>query len=1371
MKNLLFFNKDGHPYNFTHNNKWEGKLMFDENASDTFRTIGMYIFEKVEPIEFNNDSEFVKLSYYDNSGITFTSKVKYQNETITGIEKENNASEFYSKWIFGVDFNKKFPNGTIIEFSNITGDTSHSSDFNSSNYFTVVNNRKDAIMIITHTDNNSFNFSFSSGTISNSLNVISVNDYNRNLSGDTFYQNLYSDKKISILNTGKNDKIISVNKSGLTYSYINDIKITGITGSDFKVRLYFLTERPKLYKGKTTITKDSNGNTIMELINLNSNFYTGSNVIIEDGIGNELFSGYSFSIDSIIKNETLAINKKIDLSKKTSHIYTRTNGTTTSTKTVVDYRLKFNGYLNIKSDDQIQLSANTISSHKNHNRKFRILDSNYSGGKTTLRIRGYLIPETNMYYKIIKNLKPKQRKKMYVTSSGYIPYDYTQVENTSTIYSTRNYLDFNQKILNETGTTYKNTIVSFLEQHQSLLYNNYGLETYHSERNDEGFLSVESIYGTYKPYIYVSGYTNDIKLIDDHSLSSNGLTERYDIITDDNLTSERTFKYETSKLSRPSSASILLNLNYNTSNYGFKLTLNDIEYFTKYSGNTQITIDLFISKWGDVLYNSGFNVTSGYTTGTNSGYSLNIVGTPDVNIWDLKMDVNLLSTYSIITHLENQGIILSGNEIRSNSIGYFNVGLSTGMIINISGSSYNDNNKEYNIIGLSEDTIQLSYQGAFFNESSLSIISKTRDFIRKPRGDYYKDIYFKISWLPINNKITPIDETIFFYDVSGSQLKPYKNIESLSYTGTLPLINTITNNVVYLNENPNTFESRVKNPKYQQTVFDDLEYKLEQLDSSSSYNWIPEPLEFYIGYNSKIEGVNYNHLKIEKIEKHENTNTQFNFSGYTEPGYTEVNNLFFSGYTLTYTNPQFNFISYGFKVGQLIEFRIKDQATLNQQIFDRTEIYEILSLNRNSIILDKSGTTFNTTGSTFYYKIEVQPKEIARFSVYGQTETEDVRFKVNLNNLGVQISDDTAKIFKESDIKDDAVDYRLLNRKRKEMLTTYREIYDYIGSYKGLINAINFFGYTDLELYEYYRNINKSSQLYKKLHKVLIPDIFDNSVEGWSEIDFISGKYQNQSKWTKTNLFNLTYRITDEDGNNVLMYTLEEVQYKLNKLKGWLRQNIIPVSANLIDITGIADSKQTLYQDYDESNQVKGVHISRNSTIVNFNYTSALNFGTDYLISVNFYVLSGGTSDINSHIVSETPDYFTAKIKTFYLSGTTMIPVQYHKLNKNDMTPYSFNIDKLIDPYIYIEVTTYDNAGNGLGVKNNKMFYFDEPRNHWLVNHNFDMTKFKYILNSDIITNLKEKDDIELLEKRYSTLINTSVETNVNATKLIKSIK
>ena len=112
-----------------------------------------------------------------------------------------------------------------------------------------------------------------------------------------------------------------------------------------------------------------------------------------------------------------------------------------------------------------------------------------------------------------------------------------------------------------------------------------------------------------------------------------------------------------------------------------------------------------------------------------------------------------------------------------------------------------------------------------------------------------------------------------------------------------------------------------------------------------------------------------------------------------------------------------------------------------------------------------------------------------------------------------------------------------------------------------------------------------------------------------------------------------------------------------------------------------------------------------------------------------------------------------------------MMPVQYHKLRKHDLTSYSFNIDKLVDPYIYIETTTYDNTGNGLGYVNNKVFYYDEPRNYWIVNNNFDLTKMKYWQSTNFIDNTYNKwvaQDIIT----SSTLGKSSIETNVKVNTL-----
>ena len=147
------------------------------------------------------------------------------------------------------------------------------------------------------------------------------------------------------------------------------------------------------------------------------------------------------------------------------------------------------------------------------------------------------------------------------------------------------------------------------------------------------------------------------------------------------------------------------------------------------------------------------------------------------------------------------------------------------------------------------------------------------------------------------------------------------------------------------------------------------------------------------------------------------------------------------------------------------------------------------------------------------------------------------------------------------------------------MSLVFPEIYNYIGSYKAIFNAISFFGYSDLELYEYYKNIDPTSPLYNKLKRVVIPDMLDRQIEGWSYSEDVSKTIG----YRKTNLLNLTYKITDEEGNNVNIFSLSDVQIKLNGLKKWLRNWVIPINTNIRDITGVSECVGTTWRRFDSS--------------------------------------------------------------------------------------------------------------------------------------------------------------------------------------------
>jgi hypothetical protein len=156
---LLFFNKEGYPYNFTfNNNTWNGKLFFDPGSTDIFKSESIYVLEEVDPIEYSNTIDIVNDELYNDSGMTI-SPFTYENIEVIGIKVVNQSDKFYTKWISGDQLNRKFPVTTVISFEGtVTPGSTGATDFDSNNYFMVLQTKKNSIMIATDTSNDLFNF-------------------------------------------------------------------------------------------------------------------------------------------------------------------------------------------------------------------------------------------------------------------------------------------------------------------------------------------------------------------------------------------------------------------------------------------------------------------------------------------------------------------------------------------------------------------------------------------------------------------------------------------------------------------------------------------------------------------------------------------------------------------------------------------------------------------------------------------------------------------------------------------------------------------------------------------------------------------------------------------------------------------------------------------------------------------------------------------------------------------------------------------------------------------------------------------------------------------------------------------------------------
>jgi hypothetical protein len=218
----------------------------------------------------------------------------------------------------------------------------------------------------------------------------------------------------------------------------------------------------------------------------------------------------------------------------------------------------------------------------------------------------------------------------------------------------------------------------------------------------------------------------------------------------------------------------------------------------------------------------------------------------------------------------------------------------------------------------------------------------------------------------------------------------------------------------------------------------------------------------------------------------------------------------------------------------------------------------------------------------------------------------------------------------------------------------------------------------------------------RQLFKIEIPDIFDNTVKGWSEKDYITSEYLTSDKFRATNSFNLTYFITDKEGNYILNYSLEEVIIKLQGLKYWLKRNIIPMTHKILDITGNAytETAQNLTHNvYD----CRVINIKEQMTPITFKmnevYLTPVNSGsTVYNCVLDFYsIIEDLGADYNPNQILNSTGELLRK------------PRPYYEFSNKLVTPDIFDV-KIRTYKTYKEWAPYVTYEDG-----DKVIYFDKP--------------------------------------------------------------
>lgn len=196
--------------------------------------------------------------------------------------------------------------------------------------------------------------------------------------------------------------------------------------------------------------------------------------------------------------------------------------------------------------------------------------------------------------------------------------------------------------------------------------------------------------------------------------------------------------------------------------------------------------------------------------------------------------------------------------------------------------------------------------------------------------------------------------------------------------------------------------------------------------------------------------------------------------------------------------------------------------------------------------------------------------------VNAQSIDKDDRYDTHIQNFGLPDPKEIAHVFKEADTKEPLPDWQLLNYKAKNLIVDQHQIKPFIGTYKALVNSIKWLGYEDIQVKEWFENVEDGKKL-----SLYVP--YDAEERSKTILKFSP---EERKALKKLNSLSLVYHITketgeiDEWGNPIVEerydYNLDDIKLKIFNLKKWLENNIIGVNARITDVAG----ESVVYEKY-----------------------------------------------------------------------------------------------------------------------------------------------------------------------------------------------
>jgi hypothetical protein len=335
---------------------------------------------------------------------------------------------------------------------------------------------------------------------------------------------------------------------------------------------------------------------------------------------------------------------------------------------------------------------------------------------------------------------------------------------------------------------------------------------------------------------------------------------------------------------------------------------------------------------------------------------------------------------------------------------------------------------------------------------------------------------------------------------------------------------------------------------------------------------------------------------------------------------------------------------------------------------------------------------------------------------------------INLSNMGVELPLSIQKAVYDSNVHEDLTDNILINRKFKELLSNYWDIVANKGSYKSLLNSLEWFEWGNkLKMHEIYRR-NEADNLFFN-DKNLVASINEQ----------IETTFNNFVKTTYISLYCDIYNETpnyDSEHNPILEnivfdWALNDIKLKLSLLAKYLGTYFLPIHISLLHAT--VESKVF-------TNTIKIIHngeINRIDQFADFDYVKCNIKETDTFGIVNVQL----EKDTNTFYITSDE---------FYNGPGALIPIELTISNRYQSEFVKQTIIDYIDEFNEHKLYKCNNVFNAKFNNDNDRYEIPmqfillvkRPKQYEL-NFTFILSSSK-TLSKKVLINVKDIDNLNI---------------------------